>query len=47
MLMDRMIQEWKPSGGGDSIGISGITPVIDDRSLRTLEEYGPLRAVLK
>ena len=39
--------EWKPSGGDDSIGIAGIAPVIGDRSLGALEEYGRLRAVLK
>ena len=39
--------ECKPSGGDDSIGIAGNAPVISDRSLGALEEYGRLRAVLK
>ena len=39
--------EWKPSGGDDSIGIAGIAPVIGDRSLGALEEYGRRRAFPK
>ena len=39
--------ESKPSGGNDSIGIPGIAPTIGDRSIRALEEYGRLLAVLK
>ena len=39
--------EWKPSRGDDSIGIAGIVPVIGDRSLGALEEYGRLLAVLE
>ena len=39
--------EWKPSGGDDSIGIAGIAPVIGDRSLSALEEYGRVLAGLE
>ena len=37
----------KPSGGDDLIGITGIAPAIGDRSIRALEAYGFLQAVLR